>query len=818
MARRLLLAFLLAAAPAAFAQTGALTGRVVDAEGDLPLPTASVAVWDIDGADSTLVTGVTTNIDGDFRIEAVPAGTYDVVASFVGYDAVRQTDVAVAAGEADLGLFRLSPSAEALNEVQVTAERSQVQTRIDRTVYNTADDPVAEGGNATDVLATLPSVDIDIDGNVSLRGAGNVAVFINGRPAPVSGEFLASYLQSLPAGTVERVEVIPNPSAAFEPDGVGGIINIVLKDDADPGLGGTLTAGTDTQGGYDATAAVTYGKGPWSLAATYGYRNDERAGNGLSYRLNRYEETPTTLDQEEIEDRTRMSHLLNLSADYSLSKATTLTSQLQLGTRVGNETEVNTTLRSLASTADPLFEYERVAEELDDGRSADARLGLRQTFGENHTLVIEGRGEISDETEQQTYRETLLGGSGDLDNPQDVEESELEREASLQIDYTQPLGGFRLDAGYKGDWEQESNALYSVSLDGETGEWLPDNDNVEFDYDQTVHAFYAQLANEWGPIGLQAGLRYEMARTTFELPVQSESYDNDYRNLFPSAYLSFSPVDATTFKASYSRRINRPGGWALNPLPSFDDPLNIRQGNPYLQPEYVDAYEVGATQYVPWGSFSLTPYYRHTTNIIRRISEVRDDGVTVRTFENLDTSDSYGVEFISSFEQVGGLSGYVSLEGFRVQTEGATAESDLSNDAFGWGGRVNASYRFGDRFGLGPLDLQATARYSAPLDTEQGRVGARSWFDLALRQKLLDNRAALTLQLRDPLGMAGFEYTLDQPRLYQEFERDWGAQQVGLTFSYMFGRQESERDRRGRDGGRDGGPGGEFDDEGGANP
>ncbi len=812
MARRLLLLALLAA-PAAFAQTGTLVGRVVDADGDLALPTASVAVWDVAGADSTLVTGVTTNIEGAFKIRAVPAGTYDVVASFVGYDPVRQRGVTVGRGETDLGVLRLSPAAEAIGEVNVTAARTQVQTRIDRTVYDTADDPVAEGGTATDVLSTLPSVDVDIDGNVSLRGAGNVAVFINGRPAPVSGTFLASYLQSLPAGTVERVEVIPNPSAAFEPDGVGGIINIVLKEDADPGLGGTLTAGTDSQGGYDATGAVTYGKGPWTLAATYGYRNDARAGSGLSYRLNRYEEAPTTLNQEEIQDRTRISHLVNLSADYSLSRATMITSQLQLGTRGSDETEVNTTLRSLASTNDPILEYERVATELDDGVSADARLGLRQTFGDEHSLVIEGRAEVSDQTETQTYRETLLRGAGALDDPRDVEQTEQGREASLQADYTRPLGGFRLDAGYKGNWQREANALYSVSLDGGTGEWTPDDDNVDFDYNQTVQAVYAQLANEWGPIGLQAGLRYEAARTTFELT--GENYDNAYQSLFPSAYLSVSPVDATTFKASYSRRINRPRGWSLNPLPSFDDPLNLRQGNPRLEPEYVDAFEVGATQYVPWGSLSLTPYFRHTTNIIRRISEVRDDGVTVRTFANLDTSDSYGVEFISSFEEIGGLSGYVSLEGFRVQTEGATDTETLSNDAFGWGGRLNASYRVGDRLGLGPLDLQATARYSAPLDTEQGRIGARSWFDLALRQRLFDERASLTLQLRDPLGMAGFAYTLDQPRLYQEFERDWGAQQVGLTFSYSFGQRTNDRDRRrgGRDG--EGSPGGEFGEEGG---
>ena len=800
MSRRLPLLLLMAAllAPAVAAQSGALVGRVVDADGDLPLPTASVAVYD----DTTLVTGVTTDIDGNFRVENVPAGTYDVEASFVGYDPLRQSGVAVGAGETDLGAFRLSPTAEALAGVEVTAERTQVQTRIDRTVYDTADDPVAEGGNATDVLATLPSVDVDVDGNVSLRGAGSVAVFINGRPAPVSADFVASYLASLPAGSVERVEVIPNPSAAFEPDGVGGIINIVLKDDADPGLGGTVTAGTDTQGGYDATGVVTYGRGPWSLAATASYRNDTRFGGGTSFRINRYAAEQSRLLQTEDEDRLRTSALLNLSADYSLSRATTITSQVQVGTRGGTETETNSALWQDVSGAD-LYEIERIAVEDDDGLSADVRLGLRQTFGEGHTLVIEGRGEVSDEGELQTYDESLRMGTAALDQPQRVDEDELEREAALAVDYVRPLGGrlagVRLEAGYKGELELESSGLFSESLDG--GVYLPDEGvNNRFEYDQQVHALYAQVARDWGIVGLQAGARFETARTTFDLTTTGETFENDYASLFPSAYLSVKPSDATTFKASYSRRINRPRAWSLNPFPSFDDPYNIRQGNPALRPEYVDAVELGVTQFTGFGSLSLTPYFRHTTDVIRRISEVRDDGVTVRTSQNLDTSDSYGVEAVASVEDLGGLGGYLSLEGFRVQTEGATAQSSLSNDAFGWGGRLNATYDVGDRLGIGGLAIQATARYSAPLETEQGRIGARSWVDLAFRQRLLDDRASLTVQVRDPLGTAGFAYTLDQPTLYQEFERDWGAQQVGLTLSYNFGRQEDRREER-REGG-----------------
>ena len=799
-----LLAALTVCAAPALAQTGALTARVVDAESDLPLPTATVALYPAGGADSTFVGGAAANIDGVVRVQDLAAGTYDVVVSFVGYDDARRTDVEVGAGGADLGTVGLSVAAEALAEVRVTGERPQVQARIDRTVYDTADDPVAEGGSATDVLATLPSVDVDIDGNVSLRGAGSVAVFVNGRPAPVSADFVAAYLQSLPAGSIERVEVIPNPSAAFEPDGVGGIINVVLKENADLGLGGTLTAGADSQGGTDAAAAFTYGRGPWSLAATYGFRNDLRAGAGTSFRINRYEAVdgvgPTTLDQVETEDRTRTSHFLSLSADYALSRATVLTSQVQVGTRGGDETERNTTLRA-AATGDPLLEYERIATEAGDGVSGDVRLGLRQTFGEGHTLVVEGRAQAENEGEDQTYDETLLTGTGALDAPQRVAEDDEERELTLRADYTRTLAGFTVELGYNGSWETESSTILSESMD-ETGAFVPDvGVNNAYEFDERVQAVYAQASREWGAIGLQAGVRAEQAATTFDLLTTNESFDNDYASLFPSAYLSFKPTEAFTLRGGYSRRINRPRRWELNPFPSFDDPLNIRQGNPELTPEYIDSFEISAAQITGWGSVSVTPYVRRTTDIIRRISTVRADGVTVRSAQNLDTADAYGAEGVLSFAGLGGLEGYVSLEAFRLQTEGTTNETSLSNDAFGWGGRVNASYALGDRTGLGDLDLQATARYRAPVDTEQGRVGARTFIDLALRQRLLNDRASLTLQARDPLGLAGFSYTLDQDDLFQQFERDWGAQQVGLTFSYRFGQQERSRDRGERGGG-----------------
>ena len=828
------------------ASQGQISGAVLDAETSEPIASATVGVWR--SRDSTLVTGAVTREDGGFAIDGLPGGPYYVSLSFVGYESQTISDVALGGDQrqVDVGTIRLAPDEQMMNEVEVTAERSALQIEIDRMVYNTADTPVAVGGTATNILETIPSIDVDIDGNISLRGSGNVAVLINGRPAPVSGEYIATYLRQLPAGSIERVEVIPNPSARYEPDGMGGIINILLKDEADIGLGGTLVAGGDTQGGYSTSGTFTYGRGPLSLAATYGFRQDEGFGGGTSFRVNRYADPLTYFDQFEDQDESETSHMGSLSADYRLSAKTALNASFQAGTEREVEEEFGTFLE-LDANRDLLRDYERLVDESGTGWSADVRLGLTHNFdgvatgggaqtggdrgrggwggrggrgGDSgasgggkigHNLSIEARFDASADDEEELFTERIADMETVLER-QDAYTDQNRQEGSLQIDYVRPLGGFRLEAGYKGDLERRYSDLYSESAEG-AAPLTPDVGLINtFNYDQNIHAVYLQLARQWGPLGVQTGLRAETAQTTFALQNTDEAFDNDYASLFPSAFFTYKLSETHMVKASYSRRIDRPRGRSLNPFPSFDDPLNIRVGNPALKPEYTDAFEAGYVHLASWGSITLTPYVRRTTNVIRRFQEVREeDGVTVRTVGNFDTSTSSGVELITSIDAqalLDGLGGYVSFEGFRMVTDGSNVSSDFQNNAFGWGGRLNASYDLGNTFGIGDLALQATFRYRAPMETEQGRVGSFSWTDVALQQSLLSDRASLTLRVRDALGTAGFSAVTDLPNLYNEFEREFGAQAVGLTFTYSFGQEQQNRRRSERPddgGGFDGG-------------
>jgi len=838
----LLALLVVAAAPARAQQAATFAGRVVDGANGEPLPLVSVAVWA--AADSSLVTGALTDDAGAFRVEGVPTGRYRVVFSYVGFEPRTLADVRAAGAPVDMGTIELEPDVAELEGVEVSAERARVQIQADRTVYNVADDPVVAGGATTDALETIPSVEVDAEGNVSLRGSGNVAILINGRPAPVSRDFLGAYLRQLPAGAVERIEVIPNPSAAFDPEGMGGIINIVLKRNTDLGLGGGVTAGADTRGGYSATVNATLGRGPLNLAASYGFRHDDRGGEGTRFRINRYlpPDSVTTLTQESSDARDGYSHMLNLSGDYTLGGRTTLTAGAQGGTRTSDATGLTTYLERDPADV-PTLSYERLADRAGSGWHGDVRIGVTHDFaaapaarrdgagggeaggrgdwrggpgggmrggggrggggraggagaasGSAHTLTVEARYDASVNEDDEVFTETLTAGG--LRELQQTRADEDENEVSLQIDYVRPLGGFRLDAGYDGEVETTTQGFFSETADS-AGVLVPDVDrNNNYEHQEATHAVYTQLARTFGPVSLQGGLRAEAARTTFTLFDSlgaGSDFDNDYLSLFPSAFATYRITDNDILRASYSRRIDRVRTRFLNPLPRYDDPLNLSVGNPSLRPQYVDAVELGYVRHVPWGSLTFTPYWRRTTDVIRRVQVVRDDGVTVSTFENLDTSSSWGLETILSFDASGaleGLRGYLSLEGYRVATDGSNAENDLSNNAFGWGGRLNLTYSVREG-----TDLQANLRYRAPMNNEQGRSGSMIFADLAFRQRLGD-RASMSIRARDPFGLASFSSIHDEPDLYQTFERTMGGRQIGVSFTYAIGQRVRQRERQ----------------------
>jgi len=785
--------------------TGTISGTVVDGESSETVGTATVAVWQ--AQDSTLVTGAVSDAQGAFLIERLRPGQYYVEVSFVGY--AKQTTPILTLTRAepsvDLGVVSLSPDLAQMEGVEVTAERADISFQIDRTVYNTKDQLASVGGSATDLLQNIPSVEVDVDGKVSLRGNQNVAILINGKPAPARGDFVTTFLQQIPSNSIERVEVIPNPSAKYDPDGMAGILNIVLKKDADLGTSGGLTLGLGTGDKYNASGNINVQKGKLTLIANYGFRYEDRSSEGYNFRENRYVDPLTFVEQDNVGLRNRISHLVNASADYALSDKNVLSASALLSRRSGENEGLNA-YAQLGTTRDLTGRYDRLNESTSSGFNMDYMLAFKRTVeASRNELSAElrynrSRGDNFDALSQRLL--TLDGNPAD-DTP-DLQTNDLDSrdsEWTLQADYIRPVGKVKLETGFKGTLRQIDNDFYSETFAYAEGAFMPDVDlNNAFVYDEQVFAGYGILSSGLSKFEVQAGLRVEQALTTFDLTTTAETFDNDYFSLFPSAFVAYKLSEKRQVKAGYSKRIRRPRTSQLNPFTSFTDPLNLRVGNPQLQPEYVHAVEVAFQQFSKLGSLSLTPYFRRTVDKMQRYKSVDANGISTLTFRNFDRSDSYGAEVIGSM-RLGKLSGLASFNAYKLVTDGSNVDSDLANDAVSWSTRISATWQV--RAGT---DVQLFYFYRAPIDVAQGRISSFSVANLSVRQKLMGDKASLSLRVSDPLDRMGFQFEVADDTFYQLGSRKWDSRAASLTFTYNFGKQprrRSDRQVQGREGTND---------------
>jgi outer membrane receptor protein involved in Fe transport len=760
---------------------GEIHGIVRDAQSGQPLVGASIAVRS--ARDSALVTGAVTRADGSFRIEGLRPGAYYLRVSRLGYTTGTVSRVAVTpqAPSADAGIVRLAAGAVALQGITATTERAAVISAPDRTVVSTRNLPAVTGGNATDVLRNVPGVDVDGDGKVSLRGNQNVAIQINGRPAPLTGDALTNFIKQLPANLVDRVEVVPNPSAKYDPDGMGGILNIVLKQNADLGTSGGLTVGGGSGGKYNASGNLGHQAGPLTLFASYGFNRDRRTGRGITFRDQHFAGVPRSLlDQITDNDFGNTSHTVNATGELKLGARNVLASSFMLNRRFGNmDGNIGYTLMDSMRVVTGSYGERTGIDQ--NGLSTDYSLSFKRT-------VQPQRNELSAEVRFNRARDvtlnefaTLAGATAPAalrgDSRSDL--ANVTRQLNAQVDYTRQLGGFRLETGYKGTFRRLSNQYALDSIFGGVADPALRTVN-DFTYDENVHAGYGLLTRAVGKLSLQGGLRVEHAANTFRLASSTEEFPNHYTSLFPSAAATWQPDQKDQLRFSYSKRIQRPQAQFLNPFPFTQDRYNRFVGNPDLEPEYTHSYELSFQRSMPFGSLTFTPFYRHTVNAVRRYQEVDDEGVTTSTLANLATANSYGTD-ANGMLRLGKLSGFVGVSAFRVVTDGSNVQSGLGTSAMSWSARASLNFK------LSPsTDVQWFQFYRAAQRLEQGRVGAMQMANVAVRQKLSE-RSSLSLRVMDPFDAMRFNMSTTTSGLDQVMQRRFNSRAVYLSYSYTFG-------------------------------
>ena len=779
-------------------RAGKVTGQLVDAGTQEPLGFANVVIYTVG---DSLVSGVTTDLDGKFTIEAVPLGEYRLEASYIGYDTKNQT-VELSAAELFIrtGQIQLETAGEDLEEIVVTADRAVMELGLDRKVFNVEKSVAAAGGSAEDLLRQLPSISVDLDGNVSLRGSGNVRFLINGRPSGLVGTDPATYLRSLSATNIERIEVITNPGAAYDPDGTAGLINIVLKRKRDDGFNATANVNVGTNNKFDGALDLNWRKGKFNSFAGVSGRYDERFFRGFRDQQGTLQDSTFSRFFDFRGDRLRQSVTVKLGTEYALGERSILGLQGNYQLEDGESTNARTTrFFDSEGTLDRTSFRDEFEPEEETNYEIQATYSTRFKK-EGRKLSASAQYSQNDELEVENYDERIVAFDGSLLG------TELQRAPSLedrtqivtQIDYEQLMGDFEFEAGYRTTIQDLTTDAAFGDVVRASEEFLKiDSLSNVFNYREDVHALYATLGGKVDKITFSAGLRAEQAYTTSTLTEPNfEEFENDYFKLYPSVFLGYAFDDNTTVQVSYSRRINRPRAWALNPFVDRGDPFNLRSGNPFLLPELINSFEANVQQRYGLGTVTAGLYFRQKNDLISRVTETLDDGVSLSTRANLDRGRDYGVEVITTVRPAKKLDLTLSVNGYRSEVIGVANEATVDANGYLFTGNVQGNYEL-------PAGIQAqfTYFYRSPGVRPQGRIETIQSLDVGLRKEVLKKRGAITLRVTDVFNTRRYRFLTDLPGLTtnSEFQRESRIGYVG--FQYSLQEIKPQRQRRGGGGG-----------------
>lgn len=801
---------LLCFAPDMFANEtdGKIKGIVMDGELGGPLEFVTVQVK-AKGSDK-IVQGSVTGSDGNYTIGGLKKGEYVVTFSYIGYEEVSK-NISISSDNQilSLGELTLAEDANQLGEVEVVAKRPQMRFEIDRKVFDATQDIAAEGGSASDLLSNIPSVEVDNEGSVSLRGNSSVTIWINGKASGLTADNQADILDMMPAGDIKQVEVITNPSARYSPEGTAGIINIILKDDRKPGYYGSVKVGADTDGGYQASGNINYSSSKVDAYANLNYRNREFKGGGITSRLNTTDNS--FLDQTNDSKRQHNNWFGRFGATWHITKSDDLAFNVT-GMTGGGDNSENIHYNSIDSQKNTIYTSDRITNGDSDMKMYNLELNYVHKFSENSNIDLMVSNNQWRRDGMNIFRQsTVYTDPSQTANPlyQTQENDIKDKTWEVQADYTNKISDMaRIEAGYKGTFQRNASPVDTYT--GTTAEDIRQDESLynRFLYNQDVHALYMTYGGKWNKLSYQAGLRGEYWRVdTRSLDFDqefngkaSETFEKDYFKLFPSAFISYALPKNNELQVNYTRRLRRPWGGQLNSFRNISDASNISFGNPELTPEYSHSFELNYIK--SWESghtLSLSGYYRSTDDVIQRIRFLNtEDNVMYTTSENVAKSQASGLEIVGKDKLFKILDltttvnlYYSKLDGFSYLPQGAeTPVIGDTDESFAWNVRMiaNLSLPWG-------VSLQGTGNYNSKQLMAQGHREPNYSVDLGLRKSFLSDKLTLSINARDLLDSRKFRTVTAGDGFWQDSENWRGGRCVGFTLTYNFGNMNKKKDK-----------------------
>ena len=766
-----------------------IVGRVIDAQSGEPVEYANVALFNAE--DSILVNGGITNEKGFFAIRNVEPGFYNMRVKFIGYKSHTIYEIAVTE-ENPLLRFRgiqLQPASIELDGVTVTAKQEEVVYKIDKRVVNVSENINTVGGTAVDALENTPGVEVDIDGNVSIRGSSNFNVLIDGKPTAMEG---SEALQQIPASSIKEIEIITNPSAKYDPDGLTGILNIILKKEENGGFNGQVSATVGNQDQYSASANLNYRKDKMNLVGGYNYRQRGRQGNSETY-FKQFvgNDSIDYRDEDGERGHERINHSINAGMDYDFNDFNFLSVNGRF--RIGERNRMNESFYNEYTNYDlsDISTFSK-GENKDDQTSYEISSAFIHRFSEEeHEIKIMASYSSEDESETAYTLKDTLGITNDFIEETLTETTEKHQHGTFQIDYTLPLGSKKLEAGMK-------SSLRDIQYD-QTGDIInpiPGALNNEFLYNEGIHAAYLMFAGPLGGIEYQLGLRGEYSRVYTEQESTNESNTREIFTVYPTLHFSYEINKKNKLMAGYSRRVHRPRTYFLNPYEERSDAFSIRKGNPHLDPEYAHSVEMNYLKYFENSFLNFTTFYRQTDNNIERVQNLDDDGIFVMTFQNITKETSLGIEVSARHQFKKWVSLNASYSFFRYTVDGEYNGEDLSNESMNHKVRGNADVKIGQN-----IRLSAFGMYYSPSVTSQGRRDGFFFTGFGYKHTFFDQKLTLSARIRNPFGNFQWKFTSEGNNFENEFIRrpDFPQFNVGLT--YRFGEGMKPRKMGAEEGG-----------------
>lgn len=780
---------------------GKISAKVVDAQTNETIPFASAVI--LNKRTKAMVKSAQTDVNGNLVIAALPKGVFTFKISYVGYQTMVRDSVLISATnkEVNLGTIKMKPAkGTVLQEVAITAQKSTMQMGVDKKVFSVDQSLVSEGGSASDLLQNVPSVQADVDGNISLRGSTGVKVLIDGKTSLIAGGNVAQILQSIPASSIESVELITNPSSKYDAEGQSGIINIVLKKNRKLGFNGNVALTAGNRDNYNASTNLSFQNSKINAYGNYSYRYGNRPGGGYNnifYKLPNF--NPTFANQNTDSKGVDKGHNVKAGIDYYLNSKSTISFTGGFNIRDNDRTDY-ITIDKLGAQKNPLELSKRNNTNNGSGNSYDLGLDFTHKF-KKPKEEITFNASFSEGTNDnlQFYNTDVYNVNGiDVNSLPDILRNTgtgLNRNYNLQADYTLPVGKTgKVEAGYRSQIRIAENNTLSDAFNNLNNEYeinLPLTNT--FNSKDQVHALYANYQNSYKRFGYQIGLRAEDAT----LDTRLGRYDNSsvlsyvpgkvaYTRLYPSVFLTQKFNGEQQLQLSYTRRVNRPRGWDTNPFLDVSDPLNYRRGNPNLKPEDVHSFELAYSKF--WKKVTLisTAYLRQTNDVIQRIRTDPDqNGITITTPENLNKQINSGLELIGRVDVVKAWNFTANANFYQNKIYGTPSFGTIDNSGFTWDANLTNNFVLPYN-----ITLQIRGDYRAKQVLAQGTRNPMYGVDAAAKYDFKNKKSSLSFNIRDIFKTRAWSVTTTTEASVIDFRRYMLGQVASLTYSYRFGKTD----------------------------